>query len=352
MYLLKMKSQISIIALFLMISACGNGAENGNSDNGNARTTPVHVQELKLSEFRHYVNVQGDVESDKTIMITPKTTATVEEILVRAGDDVQKGDILARLDGEITRSQIREVETQLELAETLYKRQQNLREQNIGSEVEFLQAKTQYESAKNQLNTLTEQYENYTIPATISGTVDRVDLKVGEMASPTIAAFQLTNTDALKVTAQVSEAYITRIEQTDSVEITFPSLDETVRKQLDVVSKAINPSNRTFGLEIYISNDRGTIRPNMMARVSINDVTLYNQIVVPVNSVQIANNVSYVFVAENTESGWVARNREVTRGYNYGNNLVIEEGLNDGELLITGGYANLSDGAAISIQEN
>ncbi|MCG2589854.1 efflux RND transporter periplasmic adaptor subunit [Rhodohalobacter sulfatireducens] len=347
-----MKPQISIIALFLLISACGNGAENGNGDNENARTTPVYVQELKLSEFRHYVNVQGDVESDKTIMITPKTTATVEEILVRAGDDVQKGDILARLDGEITRSQIQEVETQLELAETLYKRQQNLREQNIGSEVEFLQAKTQYESARNQLNTLTEQYENYTIRATISGTVDRVDLKVGEMASPTIAAFQLTNTDALKVTAQVSEAYITRIEQTDSVEITFPSLDETIRKQLDVVSKAINPSNRTFGLEIYISNESGTIRPNMMARVSINDITLNNQIVVPVNSVQIANNLSYVFVAENTESGWVARNREVTRGYNYGNNLVIEEGLNDGELLVTGGYANLSDGAAISIQEN
>ncbi len=352
MNLSKMKFQISILALFLLISACGNEAENGNGETENRRTTPVHVQELQTSDFKHYVNIQGDVESDKTIMITPKTTATVEEILVRAGDDVQKGDILARLDGEITRSQIQEVETQLELAETVYERQQNLREQNIGSEVEFLQAKTQYESAKNQLATLTEQYENYTIRATISGTVDRVDLKVGETVGPTAPVFQLANSDALKVTAQVSEAYITQIEQTDSVEISFPSLDETIHKQLDVVSKAINPSNRTFGVEIYISNESERIRPNMMARVKINDITLQNQIVVPVNAVQQANNTSFVFVAEETENGWTALNREVETGAYYENNQVITDGLEPGELLITAGYANLSDGTLITIQEN
>lgn len=352
MNLLKMKSQISIIVLFLLISACGNGSQNEDNENENTRTTPVNVQELQLSDFRHYVNVQGDVESDKTIMITPKTTATVEEILVRAGESVEKGEILARLDGEITRSQIQEVETQLELAKTIYERQQNLREQNIGSEVEFLQAKTQYESAQNQLATLTEQYENYTIRATISGTVDKVDLKVGETVGPTAPVFQLANSDALKVTAQVSEAYITQIEQTDSVEINFPSLHETIRKQLDVVSKAINVSNRTFGVEIYISNDSEKIRPNMMARVKINDITLYDQIVVPVNTVQQTNNSSFVFIAEEAENGWIAVLREVTTGDYYENSQVITEGLEPGELLITAGYANLSDSTSVSIQEN
>lgn len=347
-----MKSQISILALFLLITACGNGSQDENGKNENERSTPVYVQELQPTYFRHYINIQGDVESDKTIMITPKVSATVEEILVRTGDDVKKGAVLARLDGEITRAQIQEVETQLELAKTLYERQRNLREQNIGSEVEFLQAKAQFESAKNQLTTLNEQFENYTIKAAISGTIDQVDLKVGETVGPTAPVFQLTNSDALKVTAQVSEAYISRISAADSVEITFPSLDETISKKVDVVSKAINPSNRTFGVEIYIPNESDHIRPNMMARVKINDITLQDQIVVPVNTVRKANQISFVFVAEETEDGWVARNREVTSGYNYENDLVITKGLEAGDRLITAGYANLSDGASITIQKN
>ncbi len=341
-----MKSHITLLALVLFISACGNGGQNEDGANGLEQTaTPVHIQELQPSDFRHYVSIQGDVESDKTIMITPKTTATVEEILIRTGDEVQKGDVLARLDGEITRSQIKEVETQLELAKTLFERQQNLREQNIGSEVEFLQAKTQYESAKNQLATLTEQYENYSIRAAISGTADQVNLKVGETVGPNAPVFQVTNSDALKVTAEVSEAYILRVDHTDSVEISFSSLDEVISKKLDVVSKAINPSNRTFGVEIYITNDSGNIRPNMMASVRINDLTLRGQIIVPSNTVQDANQISYVFIAEETDDGWIASRKEVN------NDLVIEEGLSPGDLLITAGYADLADGQLISIQE-
>ena len=346
-----MKSQLFFIALLLVMAGCGNGTQEQTTEE-RQNTTPVYTTELERSQFRHYVNVLGTVESDKTIMISPKVGATVEEVLVRAGQEVEKGDILARLDGEITRSQIREVETQLELAETLLERQENLRDEDIGSEVEYLQAENRVESLQRQLATLNEQLENYTIRATISGTVDYVDLKVGETVGPTMPVIQLANSEALKVTSRVSEAYITRISQTDSVEIRFPSLDETIRKQIDVVSRAINASNRTFGVEIFIPNGSNNIRPNMMAQVKINDITLDDQIVVPANTVQQANNLSYVYVAEQTENGWVARNREVQTGYNYCNELQITSGLEPGERLITSGYTNLADGAAISIEEN
>lgn len=347
-----MKSQLSILALFLLITACGNGNGDENGENENTRITPVYVEEIQPATFKRYVTVQGDVESDRTIMIAPKTSGEVEEILVRAGQNVNKGDVLARLDGEITRSQLEQAQTQLDLAETLYERQENLRDQDIGSEVEFLQTKTQYESAKSQLATLKEQYSYYNVKASISGTVDRVDLKVGETVSPSMPVFQISNSDAMKVTAQVSESYITNISETDSVEIILPSLNESVTKKLDVVSKAINPSNRTFGVEVYLPNSFENIRPNMMAKMRINDITLYDQIVAPLNSVQIANNERFVFIAQETEDGWVARNRAVKTSYNFENELVITEGLEIGEMLITAGYANLSDGAAISIQEN
>jgi len=346
-----MKSHIALLALLFVISGCGNGQPEQTGET-RRNATPVYVDELEHTEFRHYVNVLGSVESDKTIMISPKVSATVEEILVRAGQQVEKGDVLARLDGDIANSQIREVETQLDLAETLYERQSNLRDQDIGSEVEFLQAQNRVETLQRQLATLNEQYANYTIRATISGTIDRVDLKVGETVSPAMPVIQLANSDALKVTARVSEAYITRITQTDSVTITFPSLNESINTQMDVVSRAINASNRTFGVEIFIPNGSDQIRPNMMAQVKINDITLNDQIVVPANTVQQANSVSYVYLAEETENGWIAVNRKVTTGYNYENNLVITDGLNSGDLLITSGYASLSDGAAISIQEN
>lgn len=348
-----MKFQLMICALFLMFTACGNGAENENSNtSAQTNTSPVYVEELQPTDFRHYINIQGNVESDKTIMITPKSTATVEEILVRAGDEVNRGDLLARLDGDITRSQIRELETQLELAETLFERQKNLRDQNIGSEVEFLHSRNQVKSLQNQLATLTEQFENYSIRATIAGTVNQVNLKVGETVGPNTAVFQLSNSEALKVTAEISEAYISRIDQTDSVEISFPSLGYTISRQLDVVSKVINPSNRTFRVEIYIPDVDGQIRPNMIAKLRINDTTQPGQIVVPVNTVQEANQVNFTYVAEETENGWIATQKDVKTGLSYGNNLVIEEGLNTGDILVTGGYGDLANGDTISIQEN
>lgn len=347
----QMKPYLPLLALLFVVSGCGNGQPEQAIEN-RRNTTPVYVEDIQRTDFRHFVNVLGSVESDKTIMISPKVSATVEEVLVRAGQQVAKGDVLARLDGEITRSQIREVQTQLDLAETLLERQSNLRDQDIGSEVEFLQAQNRVESLQRQLATLNEQYENFTIRATISGMVDLLDIKEGETVGPGMPVVQLANSEALKVTARVSEAYITRITQTDSVEISFPSLDETINKQLDVVSRAINASNRTFGVEIFIPNGSGHIRPNMMAQVKINDITLNDQIVVPANTVQQANNISFVFIAEETDNGWIASNREVTTGYNYDNDLVITDGLETGDRLITSGYANLSDGATISIQEN
>lgn len=348
-----MKSQFSIFFLLVFISACSSNepAEN-EADDLQADAVPVYVEELAPSTFRHYINVQGTVESDKTIMVTPKAAATVQEILVRAGDEVNPGDVLAMLDGEITRAQLREVETQLELARTLYERQQNLSEQNIGSEVELLQAKTQAESLENQLATLREQYEDYTIRASIGGTVNRVSLKVGEMVNTSTPVFQIANSEALKVVAEISEAYISRVEQTDSVRITFPSFDGIIEKNLDVVSKVIELSNRTFLVEVYIPNMDGQVRPNMIANVRINDYKQADQIVVPLNTVRQTNGTDYVYVAEETDSGWRAVQKDVNPGLNYADMTLISEGLSAGQLLITAGYNDISDGDLITIQEN
>ncbi|PAU94936.1 efflux transporter periplasmic adaptor subunit [Aliifodinibius salipaludis] len=344
------KLLVFVFSTLILASACSDGpaVENEKEDN----TVSVNVEKVIPSTFNHYLNIQGNVESDKTISITPKATATVEEIPVRAGDFVEKGAVLAKLDGEVTRTQIEEVKSQLKLAKTRYERQKNLRKDNIGSEIQLLEAETQVRSLENQLATLQEQYDNYTITATISGTVNRVYIKEGENIGPGEPAFQIANSEALKVTAEISEFYINRVETTDSVTITLPSIDKQIVKPIDVVSKVIDPMNRTFGIEVYIPNIDGMVYPNMVAKLKVNDYQQNNVLTVPINIVQSTNGGGYLYVAEETESGWLAKQRSVVTGKSYQDKIIIEEGLEPGDQIITVGYNNINDGDPISIQEN
>lgn len=345
-----MKKLLAIaIGMLVITSACNNGPANENEA---PDTVPVNIEEITPSTFNHYLNIQGTVESDKTISITPKATATVEQVNVEAGDNVKQGTTLAELDGEVTRTQIEEVQSQLELAQTRYQRQQNLREEDIGSEIQLLEAETQVKSLQNQLATLREQYENYLITATIGGTVNRVNIKEGENVSPADPAFQIANPEALKVTGEISESYINRVETTDSVSITLPSIKREISKYIDVVSKVIDPANRTFDIEINIPNIDGMVRPNMFAKLKINDYRREDVLTVPVNAVQSTNEEEYLYLAEETESGWVASQQSVVTGNSYQNEIIIEEGLEAGDRIITVGYNNVNDGDAISIKEN
>ena len=348
-----MKRQLILSALLLLAFGCAS-EETAETENLTEPVTavPVYVENLSPQTFRHFITVQGSVESDKTILISPKITATVKELRVRSGDVVKKNEILAVLDGEITKSQIKELENQLALATTLFEKQKNRREQNIGSEVEFLQAKTQKESLQNQLSTLNEQYRDYTIRANISGTVDRVMLKEGESVTADTPVFQVANSEALKVKATISEAYISTIDRSDSVTISFPSLNVSFKSKLDVVSKVINSSNRTFAVEVNIGNADGKIHPNMIAKLTINDYSESEQIVVPINAVQKANDENYVFLAKQINSTTQAIKTTVKTGSSYGNQIIITEGLKFGDQLITTGYNNVVNEDRISIKEN
>ncbi|SHG04091.1 RND family efflux transporter, MFP subunit [Fodinibius roseus] len=332
----------------LAIGGCNNGPE---AETNGERQISVNITEVQPSTFKHFLNVQGNVESDKTISITPRVTATVERIHVRAGDQVSKGTVLAELDGEVTRTQIDEVQSQLKLAETRYERQQNLREENIGSEIQLLELETQVRSLENQLATLQEQYDNYTIRATIGGTVNNVMIKEGENIGPADPAFQIANSEALKVTAEISEYYINRVETTDSVRVELPSIDRELSKRIDVVSGVIDPANRTFGIEVYIPNIDGLVRPNMLAKLNINDFRRENALTVPINVIQQTNEEGFLFLAEETPEGWVARQQPVVTGNSYGDAIVVEEGLQAGDQVITVGYDNINDGDPLSVQD-
>lgn len=366
-----MKISIAIIAATFLLASCGSNPESelerlkaqketinqqiaalenqiaGNGNNNHVRVTPVKIEPVYKNEFRHFVEVQGHVESDGNVNVPAESPGIVQRIYVRKGDAVSRGQLLAELDASILVKSIAQVETGLELATTVYERQKRLWDQKIGSEIQYLQAKTNKESLEKQLATLQEQLNLTRITSPISGTVDDVIIKEGEMAAAGFPAFRVVQLSNLKVRANLSENYITSIKRNDPVTVRFPLLNRELNLKVDAVSQVIDPNNRTFSVEIRIPQSETGIKPNMLAVLVINNYVNQQAITVPLNSVQKNGHGEFLFVAGQKDDKMVAQRRNVQTGLTYANRVEVLNGVNPGEKVIVFGHQNLSDGALI-----
>lgn len=312
---------------------------------------PVNVIDIKPVRFEHFIEAQGSVDSENNIAVPAETGGVVKKIYVKRGDLVSKGQLMAELDGSIYEKNIESLKTSMELANTLYERQKRLWDQKIGSEMQYLQAKTQKEVLEKQLSALQAQYKMTKITSPISGTVDQVMLREGEAAAPGFPAIRVVQLSNLKVKGELSETYITSVKRNDPVKIKLPILNKELSLKVSSVSQVIDPDNRTFTLEINIPSAEKDIRPNMIAVMVINDYSSENAVVIPMNAVQNTGSEDFVFVAEKSEKDqWVARKKIVVSGKNYNNQVEILTGLKHGEKVISFGFQNLADGLLISIE--
>jgi RND family efflux transporter MFP subunit len=323
-------------------------------DSGEApQEEPVFVRgtEIRPELFRHFIQVQATVESDNNILIPAQSNGVVKNLHVRQGDTVRQGQLLAELDGAILERSIAELENGLELAVTIYERQDRLWKKNIGSELEYLQAKNNKENLEKKLETLQEQYRHTKIYAPISGTVDDVLIKEGEMAAAGTGTIRIVQLSMLKLTASLSENYISRVKRGDTVQVRVPMADREMELRIDAVSQVIDPNNRTFQIEIRIPAQEKGLKPNMLAVITINDYANPEALIVPQNIVQETGSEHFLFVAEELDGAWVARRRAVIPGENYADQIEILEGLSVGEVVVTLGFHNLADGQSVSIQQ-
>lgn len=327
--------------------------EEINKSNGNsveAKLIPVGLTEIKTVRFDHFIEVQGTVDSENNIAVPAEAGGVVKRIYVQKGDMVKKGQLLAELDGAIYERNIESLKTNLDLANTMYERQKRLWDQQIGSEMQFLQAKTQKEVLEKQLSALQEQYNMTKISSPISGTVDQVMVREGEAAAPGFPAFRVVQLSNLKVKGEISEVYMTSVKKNDPVKIKLPVIDRELNLKVSAVSQVIDPNNRTLKLEINIPSVEKDIRPNMIAIMVINDYVSDKAIVVPQNIVQRTGTESFLFVAEkNTEGQWMAKRKVVVPGKSYDNKAEILSGLKEGERIISAGFQNLADGQFLSV---
>lgn len=307
--------------------------------------------EVRPSLFRHYIQAQGTVESDNNILIPAQSNGVVEKIHVRQGDRVNQGQLLAELDGAVLESSIDEVTHALQLLQTIYERQDRLWKKNIGSEIEYLQAKNNKENMEKKLETLKKQYELTKIYAPISGSVDNVLIKEGEMAAAGRGTIRIVQLSRLKITVSLSENYISRISINDPVKVQISVIGKEMELKIDSVSQVIDPNNRTFQIEIRIPAREKNLKPNMLSVVTINDYTNPEALTVPQNVVQDTGADHFLFVAEKQSNGWTARRRTVILGENYADRVEIQDGLSAGDFVITFGFQTLADGQPVSVQQ-
>jgi len=316
-------------------------------DEESERSIPVTIKKLSFEEFNHYIDVNGVVEAINAAYISPEINGQVKEIFVKEGQYVKKGQLLLRINSSVTKSTLKEVETSLELANTVYEKQSQLWEKNIGSELDYLQAKNNMESLESRLETLQAQIDMATIKAPINGIIDEILVKEGELAIPGMQMIQLVNLNDLFVNADVSEAYITKVKKGEMVILEFPSYPDIVMEvPVHRTGNVVKSANRTFKVQLKIKNINDQIKPNVLARIKINDYTSENALLVSSIIVKQDLKGSYVFVANGDNT---ANKVYIETGMSYMDLTMVTTGLSVGDRVIVNGYNQVSNGSKLQI---
>jgi len=305
----------------------------------------------KKENFKHFIELQGVVKADKNIEIRPEIGGTIINIYVKEGQRVNNGQVLIQLDDASIQDNIAKINTQLTLAKTTYERQKRLWDQKIGSEMQFLQAKTQYESLERNKSALLTQAGKMKIKAPFSGIIDEIFSKKGELASPQLPVVRLVNLDQVYVEADVTETYLPYIKNGNEVLVKFPSINKSVKSRISQVGNVINPNNRSFKTKILVKNKDRMIKPNLMADIQIVDFQKEG-IVIPSNLIQKdKEGNSFVFVVKNEDGMSKAQKAIVKIANEYNHQSLVSEGLKEDDIIINKGSLIVKNGDLIEITQ-
>ncbi len=315
----------------------------------------VSVLQLGTQDFSHFIELQGRVDATNISYVAPPNGqgGVVKALYVTQGQQVRKGQVLARLDDALIRQQIEPLRVQLSAAEDTYRRTQNLWSQGIGAYQNVLQAQTQVETLKKQIALIQKQASQMVVTAPQSGVADQVNVRVGEIFTGATMNGQqqirIVNTGNLKVVAGVPENFLGRVNVGSKLRIVLPEQNNReIEATVNVVQKVIDPNTRAFNIEARIPAD-ANLKPNQLAQIRILDYSAPNVIVLPVNTVQSDENGKYVYVMEKKGDKFLAHRKSIVVGESFGEGIEVKSGLQAGDQLITEGYQNLYEGQVVSV---
>ena len=313
----------------------------------------VTAFKVKQKRFDHYLELQGSVATKQNLILYPEFSGSLLKILVFEGQNVSKGQLLASIDDGGMSQQIAQMKVQLSLAKTTFERQKRLWEQKIGSEIQFLQAKAAYEGQQNAVNQMQSQLEKTSIRAPFSGVIDDIITEEGTVVGAGISpVFRLVNLEKMYIEAEVPEGYLSNVTSGKMAEVFFPVLNEKLITKVDQVSNFINPGNRTFKININIPNQDRHIKPNLTAKIKINDYTSKEAVLIP-QSIISENSLGeqYIFLAQdiNPENEAIAKKIIIKTGKTQGDFVEILEGLVSNDVIVNEGARNVKDGQDVKI---
>jgi membrane fusion protein, multidrug efflux system len=343
-----------------------------------AKADPTSAQAQKLiavdtvttSEFNHFIELQGKIDADGVAYVAPSGMGgVIKAIYVKTGDRVRKGQTILKLDDVIARQALigaqqsrGAIKAKVDLLQSVYERKQNLWKQNIGTEIDVLNTKAELDATQSQLNAAEaqiraaqEQLNQTNVAAEISGVIDQLNVKVGEIFSAQSAAdpragIKIVNNSNLKMVTDVPENYFARIKKGDKVEVVVAESGRPAyQSTINVVGAAINPTTRSFSVEAKLPTDP-ILKPNQLATMKILDYQAKETIVVSVNVVQSDEKGKYIYVAEKRGDKMIAKRKSVIEGDSYNGMIEIKSGLAKGDLIITEGYQTVYDGQAVNPQ--
>jgi membrane fusion protein, multidrug efflux system len=306
----------------------------------------VGLKAVSSNMFDHFIRVQGKLDGDQNAAVFAEAPGTVSSKFADVGQKVVKGQVLAQIDDQQYRSQMQSLETQYKFASDLFDKQKRLWDQKIGSEVQYLQSKTNKESLDKQISSLKQQVDKFKIKSPIDGTIEECNIKVGGFVSPDprLAAYRVLAFRNLKVSAEVSEAYSAKVRLGDKLLVLFPDINKQIETKVDFVSKYINPVNRTFIIETKLPDGINDLKANMLAIIQVNDYHTDSAIQVPMNVIQTDPTGSYVYVVRSKEKYHAAFKQPVILGNSYNGVAEVLKGLEVGDRVISVGYQELVDG--------
>jgi len=341
-------------------------ADIAKLDTGSAKSDKVKlvsINPVAVENFKHYIDLQSRVDAENISYVSPRGMGgQVRQVYVKKGDHVRKGQLLVKLDDAVARQNVAAVrqsmsvvETQLAMAKTIYTRQKNLWDQNIGTEVQLLQSKSNVEGLENQLKTMREnvktaqeQVNLSNVYSDVSGVADEVNVHAGESFMGGPNGIKIVNTNSLKVITDIPENYLSRVKKGIPVLVTIPDVDKTFNSTISVISQSVSATSRGFTAEIKIPFDP-SLKPGQSAITKILDYAVTNSLVIPVNVIQSDEKSKYVYVLQTLSNGkTVAKKKPVIIGEVYGDKVEIKTGLAAGDQLITEGYQGLYEGQAVS----
>ncbi len=313
--------------------------------------TPVRTLAVKPQPFSHFIQLTGTVTSKENIMISAEAGGRVEAVLVNEGENVRAGQLLVRLDNQGAKNELDAAKASYELAEITYQKRKKLWDQSIGSEIEFLQARNNFETSKSRYEQIKTQYQNAFITSPISGTVDDMLVNEGEFVTFGTQIVRVVDLDKVEIEAELSEEYLTHVRKGDSIKVTIPSLGVSTKSTISFVSQVVNPENRSFMIKVKLDNKKGIIKPNVLANIMVRDYSTDTALVVPSISISKDLKGDFVYVAAEENGEIVAAKRYVKRGKSFGAETEITSGLDNGARVIIAGFSDINEGELINPQQ-